>query len=272
MKFAVAVAAIAVVLVVLIVANAPPPDGPAPGLGGSRVPIATVFRLLEQENDAVRALWTKGIVAAGKRQGLRFDKHWHDEAVDAGPLPALFLRETAESLRRSPLRLHLFLGSEFPINAANRFTGVQAEHFRQIQRTGAPAFFFDDDIGFHTAMFSDLAVAEACIDCHNSEPESTKKDWALGDVMGATTWAYPHAEVSLEEALAMLGALRQAFREAYGAYLEKAASFAEPPMVGEQWPDAGYFLPAVDVFAAEARQRTSPATLQTLLQFRRITR
>lgn len=270
MKFAIVAAAIAVVLVVLIVANAPPPDGPIHGVAGSRVPIATVFRLLEQENDAVRALWTKRIVAAGKRQGLHFDKHWHDANVDAGPLPALFLRETAESLRRSPVRLHLFLGSEFPINAANRFTGLQAEHFRQIQRTGAPAFFFDEDIAFHTAMFSDIAVAEACVDCHNSEPESMKKDWALGDMMGATTWAYPRAEVSLEEALAMLAALRQAVREAYGAYLEKAATFARPPTVGEQWPDEGYFLPAVDIFAAEARQRTSPATLQTLLQFRRV--
>lgn len=264
-----ATAAIALVLVTLVVANAPPPERGASG-GGSRVPVATVFRLLEQENDAVRALWTRSIVGAGKRQGLRFDKHWHDDNVDAGPLPALFLRETAESLRRHRVPLLLFLGSEFPINDANRFTGVQAKHFREIQRTGAPVFFFDDDIDHHTAMFSDVGVAAACIDCHNNEPESPKKDWALGDVMGATTWAYPRGEVSLEEALAMLGALRQAFREAYAAYIAKAAAFAQPPPVGEKWPEEGYFLPAVDRFTEEARQRTSPATLQELLHFRRV--
>ena len=269
-KFTIAIAAIALVLVVLIVANAPPPDGAALRSGSSRVPIATVFRVLEQENDAVRALWTTRIVGAGKRSGLRFDKHWRDEAIDAGPLPALFLRETAESLRRSRVRLHLFLGAEFPINAANRFTGLQARYFKEIQRTGAPVFFFDDDIGFHTAMFSDRAVADACVDCHNREPESMKKDWALGDIMGATTWAYPRSEVSLEEALAMLGTLRAAFRAAYAAYLTKAASFARPPTVGERWPDEGYFLPAADVFMAEARRRASPATLRALLPFGRI--
>lgn len=269
-KFGMATAAVALVLVVLIVVNAPPPEGAAAGLGGSRVPIATVFRLLERENDAVRALWTERIVGAGKRQGLSFDKHWHDESVEAGPLPALFLRETAESLRRNRAPLLLFLGAEFPINDANRFAGVQAEHFQEMQRTGAPAFFFDDDIDHHTAMFSDVAVAAACVDCHNNEPESPKKDWALGDVMGATTWAYPRGEVSLEEALAMLGALRQAFREAYAAYIAKAAAFARPPTVGERWPEDGYFLPSVDRFTEEARRRTSPATLQALLHFRRI--
>lgn len=270
MRFGLATAAVALALVVLIVVNAPPPEGAGVGFGGSRVPIATAFRLLERENDAVRALWTRRIVGAGKRQGLRFDKHWHDEGVDAGPLPALFLRETAESLRRNRVPLLLFLGAEFPINDANRFTGVQAERFREIERTGAPAFFFDEDIDHHTAMFADVGVAAACIDCHNNEPESPKKDWALGDVMGATTWAYPRGEVSLEEALAMLGALRQAFREAYAVYIEKTASFAEPPTVGERWPEEGYFLPSVDRFAEEARQRTSPATLQALLHFRRV--
>ena len=269
MKLAI-VAAIALVLVVLIVANAPPPERAGFGLGGSRVPIATVFRILEQENDIVRELWTKRIVGDGQRQGLHFDKHWHRPDVAAGPLPALFLRETAESLRRGRVPLQLFLGAELPISRSNRFSGLQATHFREIVRTRGPVFFFDEDIAHHTAMFPDVAIANACVDCHNQEPDSMKKDWALGDIMGATTWSYPRSEVGLEEALAMVGALRQGFREAYAAYIEKAETFPEPPLVAEQWPEAGYFLPTVDVFVAEARQRTSPATLQALLQFRRI--
>ena len=269
MKFAIVMAALALVLVALIVANAPPPDGALPAGGSSRIPIAAVFAMLEAENDAVRELWTKRIVGAGKNSGLRFDKHWHDPDMDAGPLPALFLRATAESLRQSHLPLYLFLGSDFPINPVNKFTGLQSDRFEEIARTGEPQFFFDDDIRFHTAMFSDIGVAQACIDCHNAEPESAKKDWRLGDIMGATTWSYPKSEVSLAEALAMLNALRQAFRHAYEQYVAKASAFADPPPLGEKWPEDGYFLPSANVFVEEAQRRASPGTLQALFEFRR---
>ena len=98
----------------------------------------------------------------------------------AGPLPALFLRETAEGLRRSPVPLYLFLGSDFPINDANKFTGLQTEHFQVIRRTGEPQFFLDPDIGFQTAMFTDIASAEACVVCHNSDANSAQDRLAGG--------------------------------------------------------------------------------------------
>ena len=262
MKTVAIVLAIGVVLVVLIVVNAPPPDDA--GTGGPPVPVEAVFAVLEAEHDSVRRLWAEEIVGAGQEQGLRFDKDWH-EGVDAGPLPALFLRETAEGLRRNPAPLYLFLGSDFPINDANRFTGPQAERFAEIRRTGTPQFFLDPELGFQTAMFSDVASAQACVVCHNSEPDSPKKDWQVGDIMGATTWTYPEAEMSVSEALTLVGALRQSVREAYERYLEKVSTFDDPPPVGERWPADGYFLPSTDVFMAEVEDRASADTLRSLL-------
>ena len=137
MKTVAIVLAVAGVLVVLIVVNAPPPDDAATS-GGPPVTIAVVFAVLEAEHDSVRLLWAEEIVGAGQKRGLRFDEDWHEEGVDAGPLPALFLRETAESLRRNPAPLYLFLGSDFPINDANRSTDLQTERFAEIRRTGEP--------------------------------------------------------------------------------------------------------------------------------------
>ena len=251
---------------IVVVLNAPPADGPA-GAGGPIVPVAAVFSLLEAENDAVRELWTTEIVGAGQERGLRFDEDWRRPEVEAGPLPALFLRETAESLRRSPAPLYLFLGSDFPINDANRFSGAQQRYFEEIRRTGKPQFFRDDDLSLETGMFPDAAVAEACVSCHNGEPETTKSDWELGDLMGATTWSYPKAEMGVAEALSLVAALRQAFRDAYSEYLAAAAAFAEPPVVGSEWPRDGYTLPSVEVFLAEAERRMSPGTMRALLRF-----
>ena len=53
----------------------------------ARVPVQQMFAALESGNDAVRALWTQEIVGAGVRVGLKFDEHWRDADVAAGPLP-----------------------------------------------------------------------------------------------------------------------------------------------------------------------------------------
>lgn len=256
------------VLTALIVVNAPPPDDGATD-GGLPVPIEAVFTVLEAENDSARQLWAEEIVGAGQEQGLRFGEDWHDEGVDAGPLPALFLRETAERLRRNPAPIYLFLGSDFPINDANRFTGIQTEHFAEIRRTTEPQFFTDPEFGFQTAMFSDIASAEACVVCHNDDPDSPKRDWRVGDIMGATTWTYPEAEVSMSEALTLVRALRLSVREAYEHYLDKVATFADPPPVGDRWPADGYHLPTADVFMAELEERASTGTLRSLLAAQR---
>lgn len=83
--------------------------------------------MLEAENDAARATWTKDIVKPGKQVGLDFSEDWREKGQDAGPLPAPFLRETAKNMERNPLRLSLFLGSDFPISSSNKFTDIQLE-------------------------------------------------------------------------------------------------------------------------------------------------
>src|SRR5262249_36086571 len=121
---------------------------------GRTVEIQRVFRLLAAENDTVRALWTADIVGAGVKSGLRFDEKWREPNMAAGPLPALFLRETATALQKTRVPLGLFLGSDYPIAQSNLFTGVQAERFKQVRATGNPEFFHASDIGRYSAMFA----------------------------------------------------------------------------------------------------------------------
>jgi hypothetical protein len=156
-------------LSVYLFVTAPPPLAAAAPPSGRTIAISNVFAMLERENDAARAIWTEDIVAKGKSAGLAFDEHWRDENVHAGPLPALFLRETARNLERTSLRLNLFLGSPFPINAANRFTGDQTQRFAAMGERGAQ--FRDVATGMHTAMFADVAVSEAFVWCHNEHAD-----------------------------------------------------------------------------------------------------
>jgi len=261
--FVVTVLILLAVIVYLFVSA--PPLLPEVTANSALIPIETVLTITEAENDSVRALWTQEIVGAGKNVGLAFHEEWRTANFDAGPLPALFLRETAANLEKNPIRLSLFLGSDYPISAANRFTGKQMVMFERIKQTGTPQFFYDETTAMYTAMFADVAVAEPCVACHNAHEQSPKQDWQLNDIMGATTWLYPAQRVDNAEMVTMLTALRHSFRDAYAAYLDKAATFAQPPTIGEKWPRDGYYLPTVDTFMGAINQRTAPATLAAIL-------
>lgn len=256
-----------VAIIVYLFASAPGelPDEDASASGGKLIPIETVMRIIAKENDVARALYTGEIVGPGQKAGLAFSEHWRDNDVEAGPLPALFLRETSASLESNPVELGLFLGSEFPIAASNRFSAEQMKEFEVIKTSNDATFFLDSDTQLYTAMYPDYASVMPCVTCHNEHPDSPKTDWVLDDIMGATTWTYAKAAVNHEEALRILAALRQGFADAYVAYIEKARTFASPPVIGEQWPRDGYFLPAPDVFLAEFERRASGASIGTLL-------
>lgn len=257
--------AAATALTVYLFVNAPPALSARTTGERRTMPIRAVFALLQQENSAARALWTEEIVQHGTAAGLAFGEHWQDAGVAEGPLPALFLRETARNLEQTRLHLRVFLGSPYPINRDNQLTGVQEVRFTAVAKTGVPEQFFEASTGMQTAMFADRAVAEACVSCHNEHPGSPKTDWRLHDVMGATTWMYPDDAVSVERAVELIGALRSSIRAAYTSYLAKAAAFPHPPAVGTRWPRDGYYLPSADVFMAELASRTSTATMQGLL-------
>ena len=85
----------------------------------------------------------------------------------------------------------------------------QEEASQRIRKTQKAEFFYAEDTQLYTAMFPDSASARDCVDCHNRHGESPKKDWKLGDMMGAITWTYPAKEVSHAELLTILAAVHQ---------------------------------------------------------------
>lgn len=230
------------------------------------IAVNKLLDIVAHENNVVRALYTKEIVGAGKEAGLTFSEDWREDEVEAGPLPALFLREASKSLEKNAVPLSLFLGSDFPIASSNAFEGIQVEKFNAIRKTFKPEYFYAADIQRYTAMYPDYAISKACVDCHNKHPDSPKKDWQLQDVMGATTWLYPDEYVSASEMVKAVAAVREAFKTAYQTYLDKVKTFKNPPVIGEKWPRDGYCLPSLQVFMQEFDARASPGTLAALIE------
>ena len=262
----VALSLLALVAVYLFV-QSPIPLSDANQVKGELIPVSIMFEMVAKENNKARKQWTKQIVVAGKKFGLKFGEEWRKEGVDQGPLPALFLREVATHLEKSPVPLSLFLGSDYPISSANKFKGRQAEAFQKMRDTkGEAQFFFSEDVMRYTAMFADYVVVEGCSTCHNEHPDTPKKDWVMNDIMGATTWAYPKEYVTRDELVEILAELRGAFGKTYVSFLEKTKTFANPPGIGDRWPSEGYFVPTSTVFFQCFEKSAAAHTLSFLLK------
>ena len=229
--------------------------------------VEEVLEMVSAENDITRTLYTKAIVGGGKKQGMKFDEDWRKDDVEAGPLPALFLRGVATSIKKSPVPLGLYLGSDFPINAANKFVGKQADLFKSIKKDQKPQFFYDEDQKLHTAMFADLAGAAACVTCHNDHSQTSKSDWKLGDVMGATTWQYPKDSLTYKETVDVLNSYAKGTVDIYVEYLDEIDAFvnSEKPKIGDKWPAEGKYLPSAEVFLDSVKKLTSYETMKKLV-------
>lgn len=247
----------------------PEEKGEAASISDKKFSIEEAFEIVAAENDVARTLYTKAIVGAGKKNGLAFHEDWEKDEVEAGPLPALFLRGIASDIRKkNEVPLGLFLGSDFPIRKSNKFIGKQAELFAEIREDGKPKYFFDEENQLYTAMFPDFAGAMPCVSCHNDHEETTKSDWAMGDIMGATTWTYPEDSVSFSELKGIVMAYREGAAATFQAYLDKAATFKEKevPPVGGEWPAGGYQLPTPEVFLDSVNDLTAKKTLTKIFQ------
>ncbi|WP_109831019.1 c-type heme family protein [Reichenbachiella versicolor] len=269
-KFIITSVIYAVMMVALLQACAPLPEetseAAAPGKSYS---INEAFEIVAKENDVARTLYTKAIVGAGKKNGLKFHEDWEKDEMEAGPLPALFLRGIAGDIRKKgEVPLGLYLGSDFPIRKSNKFTGKQAELFAEMRKDSLPKFFYDEEAQLYTAMFPDFASAAPCVNCHNDHPETMKTDWVLGDIQGATTWTYPSDSVSFEELQGMIMAYRDGAAATLDTYIGKSKSFTEGgvPAVGEFPAKAGYSIPAPEVFLDSVNELAAEQTLKGILK------
>lgn len=257
-----------VVLGIYLFVSAPPKLPEEGALGHEQgMPIDQLFKLLAKENSSIRALYTAEIVGPGQKIGLKFQEDWKKREVQAGPLPALFLRETSALLQRDVPGLNLFLGSDYPIGSANQFKGSQVEHFKKVRETGQAQFFQDPSTKLYTAMFPDVASAKPCVTCHNDHEKTPKSDWSLNDIMGATTWLYPRKSVAMHEVVRIIQVYRQSALTTYQLYLDKVRQLPpeEQPEIGDKWPKEGRYLPTGAVFGKAIEERNSLATLNTLL-------
>lgn len=141
-----------------------------------------------------RTVYARHVVDRLQSKGiLSVTENWEKEK--SLMLPAQFLMHTSRLIREKGLGVNLQLISRWPINLKNRpanefeTVGLETVEYHPIRpyigwvKVGRKQFF--------QAIYPDLAVTSACVDCHNSHPQSRKRDFKLWDVMGGIVVTLP---------------------------------------------------------------------------------
>ena len=143
-----------------------------------------------------RTAYTKHVIKnLGKdKKIIKPHEKWEDK--DNGVmLPAQMFRYARDLAMEQNPGFTYSLQSEWPINKQNApKTPMETEGLKYIAANPGKNFYGTEDLGgkkFYTAVYPDVAVSDACIDCHNDHKDSPRDDFEMNEVMGGVVIRIP---------------------------------------------------------------------------------
>lgn len=143
--------------------------------------VTSMTKYILETVKAFRTVYAKGVTKKAKEGGMKTDEGWRQDA-HALMLPAQFVKAAATQIKGYELGL---IGNQ-PIYKSNLPKSEAEKNALQsimASRNSEVVVFRDGNkvVG----LMGDFAVAQSCVDCHNAHPRSPKKDYKMGDLMGA---------------------------------------------------------------------------------------
>lgn len=150
--------------------------------------------------DSDRTVYTRQVVnrLVKKDKVIKATEHFKDDK--ALPLPAQMFRFGSEyAMKRAEkmpdVNFSYSLQSLWPINKQNApKTKAEEEGLKFVAEHKGENYYTTETLGgkkYFTAVYADTAVAPVCVSCHNAHPDTPKKDFKIGDVMGGVVIRIP---------------------------------------------------------------------------------
>lgn len=168
------------------------------GCGGSKstgIEPKAMADALHSVMEADRTVYTRLIVnrLVKEENVIKASEHWKDEK--ALVLPAQMFRYGAERVAEKGAAFSYSLLSLWPVNKQNKpKTAVEKEGLQYIADNPGNNFYSEEELGgkkYFTAIYPDVAVAPACVSCHNEHKDTPRTDFKIGDVMGGVVIRIP---------------------------------------------------------------------------------
>lgn len=142
-----------------------------------------------------RTVYTRLIVnrLQNEEKLIKASEHWKEDK--ALVLPAQMFRFGAEMVAEKNLPFSYSLQSLWPVNKQNApKTDAEKAGLQFIADNKGQNYYTEEDLGgqkYFTAVYPDMAVAPACVSCHNEHKDTPKTDFKIGDVMGGVVIRIP---------------------------------------------------------------------------------
>jgi hypothetical protein len=166
----------------------------------AKVSVKAMADALHLVMDSDRTIYTRKIVnrLVKKEKVIKASEHFEDDK--ALVLPAQMFRFGAELVQKRAEKLpdvdfSYSLQSLWPVNRQNApKTDAEKAGLKYVAENKGKNYYTTEELGgkkYFTAVYADTGVAPVCVSCHNAHPDSPKKDFKIGDVMGGVVIRIP---------------------------------------------------------------------------------
>jgi len=134
----------------------------------------------------LRAYYNKNVIKKAIANNLKPSID-HVDKPDSIPLPATMIHDLSALLAQSDIKMNLYSGYPFPNRSNRQLDSFEAQAWKALSVNPDQPFSIVEETpqgSFARVAVADKLVAQSCVDCHNSHPDSPKVDWKLGDVRG----------------------------------------------------------------------------------------
>jgi hypothetical protein len=153
----------------------------------------TMADALHAVMESDRVVYTRNVVNRLQQEKvIKASEHWKDDK--ALPLPAQMFRMGSEMVAEKTKDFSYSLLSLWAVNKQNLpKTDVEKAGLEAVAAKPEP-YYGEETLGgkrYFTAVYPDIAVAEACITCHNGHDDSPRSDFKMGETMGGVVVRIP---------------------------------------------------------------------------------
>ncbi len=163
--------------------------------GGGGITPQAMSDALHSVMEADRTVYTRLIInrLQNEEKVIKASEHWKDEKGLV--LPAQMFRYGAEMVAEKGANFSYSLLSLWPVNKQNEpRTEAEKTGLKFIADNPGKNYYTEEDLAgtkYFTAVYPDVAVAQACISCHNGHKDSPRTDFKMGEVMGGVVIRIP---------------------------------------------------------------------------------
>jgi adenylate cyclase len=175
--------------------------------------------LYAEASKEARTLYSDEVVNRAKAVPGVIVTHDYKNKKGAIPVPATYLIELAHRLTEKNHDTSVRLYSDYPFPSRLKEGGIRDDFEREAlnklrENPQQPFFRFEKLEGRSVLRYAQADIMKpSCVSCHNTNPDSPKKDWKVGDVRGVLEITTPldnfmvQTDQGLRSTVIMLGIL-----------------------------------------------------------------